>query len=786
VISLFIRCSALVLLLALYSASSRADITIVTIQTSLGTFKLEMLTSEAPATVANFLGYVNRGDYDGTFMHRSIPGFILQAGGYRFDPLTGTAPHIDTVAPVVNEFGISSTRSTVAMAKVSGDPNSATSEWFVNLADNSQNLDNQNGGFTVFARVIDNGMEVVDAIVGLPRQNFGSSFTDTPTQNYQGVINADIFVQIIRATVQVLSDFDDDGVPDVDDFDDDNDGVPDTLDSFPFDPDRSAPANEAPALQLVGAESLMLFAGEFFDDPGVIATDQEDGNITAQVIVLSDLDVNIPGTYMLEYRVTDSGGLTSLVTRQVIVAQPNRAPVLSLTAGDFTLRQNEPYIEPGFSAMDQEDGDLGALVQITGTVDTTVQGTYVITYSVTDSAGLSTVATRTVVVYSANRIASGQVIELQVIDRVLTAPDGLGLVIPSSATAVSINVTAVTPGASGFITVWPCGVARPLASNLNFVSGDVVPNGVIAPIGSNGKVCFYSQADTDLVVDVAGWFEGDAFVGATPLRLVDTRITNRINAAESLVLKVASIAATRADGMDGVIPADVGAVALNVTVVNPDASGFITVYPCDVARPLASNVNYESGQILPNGVIAPVSANGEVCIYSLSPTDVIVDLAGWFPGDAFTAATPQRLIDTRDGTGGQSGKLTPAGQLSVLIQGQTLSVAGNSAQVPLFATAVSLNVTIVNPESSGFATVWPCSAAQPLASNLNFVAGQVIANNVIAPIGDQGSVCFFTNVPSDIIVDIAGYFSGETGNQFVGSTPERFIDTRSGLGPAPL
>jgi PKD repeat protein len=397
--------------------------------------------------------------------------------------------------------------------------------------------------------------------------------------------------------------------------------------------------------------------------------------------------------------------------------------------------------------------------------------------------------TRTVIVIQplssgALRFAAGQVIELPVIGTALTAPNGDALVVPTTATAASINVTAVTPGGSGFITVWPCGVARPLASNLNYVAGDVVPNGVLAPIGSNGKVCIYSLVDTDLVVDVAGWFEGDAFVGATPLRLRDTRETSRVTSAQELVLQVADIDASTADGSATRVPADVGAVALNVTVVSPDSAGFVTVYPCGT-RPLASNVNYTAGQIVPNGVIAPVSANGEVCIYSLAPTDIIVDLAGWFPGDAFTAATPQRLVDTRDGTGGQQGKLIPTGQLNVPVHGQTLSVSGNSAQVPLSATAAALNVTIVNPERAGFATVWPCSAERPLASNLNFVSGQVVANNVIAPIGDQGSVCFYTNVPSDIIVDIAGYFSGEDGNQFVGSTPKRYIDTRSSLGPAP-
>ena len=429
------------------------------------------------------------------------------------------------------------------------------------------------------------------------------------------------------------------------------------------------------------------------------------------------------------------------------------------------------------------------LFVVANPADSSTPGSHTMEYRVTESGSLTSAVTRLVTVIQplssgALRFAAGQVIELPVIGTALTAPNGDALVVPTTATAASINVTAVTPGGSGFITVWPCGVARPLASNLNYVAGDVVPNGVLAPIGSNGKVCIYSLVDTDLVVDVAGWFEGDAFVGATPLRLRDTRETSRVTSTQELVLQVADIDASTADGSATRVPADVGAVALNVTVVSPDSAGFVTVYPCGT-RPLASNVNYTAGQIVPNGVIAPVSANGEVCIYSLAPTDIIVDLAGWFPGNAFTAATPQRLVDTRDGTGGQQGKLIPTGQLNVPVHGQTLSVSGNSAQVPLSATAAALNVTIVNPERAGFATVWPCSAERPLASNLNFVSGQVVANNVIAPIGDQGSVCFYTNVPSHLIVDIAGYFSGEAGNQFVGSTPKRYIDTRSNLGPAP-
>ena len=507
------------------------------------------------------------------------------------------------------------------------------------------------------------------------------------------------------------TDTDSDGIGNNADPDDDGDSVLDVDDAYPLDSSRSAVSpNAAPTIAIEGSATMTLNVGETWNDPGALAVDEEDGDLTAIVIVTNPIDSSTPGSYTMEYRVTDSSGLTSMVTRTVVVIEP-----LS----------------------------IGAI-----------------------------------------RFAAGQVIELPVIGTALTAPSGDALVVPTTATAASINVTAVTPGGSGFITVWPCGVARPLASNLNYVAGDVVPNGVLAPIGSNGKVCIYSLADTDLVVDVAGWFEGDAFVGATPLRLRDTRQTSRVTSTRELVLQVADIDARKADGSATRVPADVGAVALNVTVVSPDSAGFVTVYPCGT-RPLASNVNYVPGQVVPNGVIAPVSANGEVCIYSLAPTDIVVDLAGWFPGNAFTAAIPQRLVDTRDGTGGQQGRLTPAGQLNVLVHGETLSVSGNSAQVPLSATAAALNVTIVSPERAGFATVWPCSAARPVASNLNFVSGQVVANNVIAPIGDQGSVCFYTSTPSDIIVDIAGYFSGEAGNQFVGSTPKRYIDTRSSLGPAP-
>lgn len=200
--------SAVFLLCVCLGASQARAQTIVTITTDLGSFEIEMLEQDAPITVENFLGYVNRDDYDGTFIHRSVPGFVIQGGGYRYNPENNSAPSIPREDPIVNEFGVSNTRGTVAMAKLGGDPDSATSEWFVNLADNSENLDNQNGGFTVFGRVIGDGMDVVDAIAALPIANLGGTFSNTPTIDFDGSnITADIFVDITASVNATDTDF---------------------------------------------------------------------------------------------------------------------------------------------------------------------------------------------------------------------------------------------------------------------------------------------------------------------------------------------------------------------------------------------------------------------------------------------------------------------------------------------------------------------------------------------------------------------------------------------------
>lgn len=194
-------CSTVVTALAF---ATSAGATVVEFQTVLGNFSVNLFDQTTPATVTNFLDYVNNGAYTDSIVHRTEPGFVIQGGGFSYD---GSLP-INSIVQnpaVVNEPELSNVRGTIAMAKIGGDPNSATNQWFISLADNTSVLDGQNGGFTVFGIVTGNGMDVVDAIAALPRfdLNLGSAFTTLPLRDYTDTAadpDADNFV-LINAVV---------------------------------------------------------------------------------------------------------------------------------------------------------------------------------------------------------------------------------------------------------------------------------------------------------------------------------------------------------------------------------------------------------------------------------------------------------------------------------------------------------------------------------------------------------------------------------------------------------
>jgi cyclophilin family peptidyl-prolyl cis-trans isomerase len=154
--------------------------------TVLGSMDVNLFTTQTPLTVKNFLSYANEGDWDGTFIHRSVGNVILQGGGYRLAS-DGSVKQLAEKPSVTNEphpGAPGAVRGTIAMAKIGGQPNSATDEWFFNAADNRSFIDNQNGGFTMFGLVSDAaGLAVMDKIAAKGTVNLGGPFTELPVKN---------------------------------------------------------------------------------------------------------------------------------------------------------------------------------------------------------------------------------------------------------------------------------------------------------------------------------------------------------------------------------------------------------------------------------------------------------------------------------------------------------------------------------------------------------------------------------------------------------------------------
>ncbi|TQV89594.1 peptidylprolyl isomerase [Aliikangiella coralliicola] len=195
---------ALSLSAAIFSTLSQA--TIVQFETALGNFEVNLYDTRTPQTVANFLQYVNAGDYSNAIIHRSVSNFVIQGGGFEYDnawPVTA----INANAAVTNEPVFSNVRGTIAMAKLSGNPNSATNQWFFNLTNNSQNLDRENSGFTVFGEVTGNGMAIIDQIAALDKYNFSganAALGELPLQNYTGSGDPDNSNLVIITNITVI------------------------------------------------------------------------------------------------------------------------------------------------------------------------------------------------------------------------------------------------------------------------------------------------------------------------------------------------------------------------------------------------------------------------------------------------------------------------------------------------------------------------------------------------------------------------------------------------------
>jgi hypothetical protein len=310
--------------------------------------------------------------------------------------------------------------------------------------------------------------------------------------------------------------------------------------------------------------------------------------------------------------------------------------------------------------------------------------------------------------------------------------DLAGLV-PAGATAAAVNLTVDGPAADGYLTAFPCGSPPPATSSLNYRAG--VPRGAAATVAldTRSRLCVRTFADADVIVDVSGAYTpvagGARFSPLTPTRLLDTR------AAESL-----------APGQIDVVPLPGGATAaaVNLTATNGAAPGYVTAFRRGDPLPVASNVNYTPGDTVANLAVVPAAADHTICVAASSRADVIVDLLGVYGGAGlrYQAASPVRLLDTRAGIGGWSGRPAPFQVLDL----------------PAVAGAVALSVTVatVAPDGPGFTSLYPCGTGRPLASNLNYASWSAATANA-AVVGQPA--CVTAQARAHQIVDLAGWWT---------------------------
>ncbi len=342
---------------------------------------------------------------------------------------------------------------------------------------------------------------------------------------------------------------------------------------------------------------------------------------------------------------------------------------------------------------------------------------------------------------------------------------GRGGIPTSGVGAVVMNLTYTGASANSFLTVYPSGTDRPIASNANPIPGDTRANLVIALVGADGNVSIYNNVgNVHVIADALGWYPvGSAYTALSPSRILDTRpapngplgIPTAAPVGQSQTIDV------QVTGVGGVPTTGVGSVVLNLTGTNPTAGTFVTVFPTGQARPTASNLNLVPGQTAPNLVIARVGSNGRVSMYNnAGSVDLLADVVGWLPDNSsFTGLTPARVLDTRPAPNGPIG-VPAAGAVG---QGQSinLTVTGVGGVPATGVGSVVLNVTASEGTADTFVTVFPTGGTLPTASNINPARGSTAPNLVIARVGANGQVTLYNNAgDTQLIADVLGWFPG--------------------------
>ena len=343
---------------------------------------------------------------------------------------------------------------------------------------------------------------------------------------------------------------------------------------------------------------------------------------------------------------------------------------------------------------------------------------------------------------------------------------------PSAVAAVVMNVTVTQGTAPSYLSIYPTGSVQtlpPKTSSLNFVHEDV-PNLVFATLGTGGEVTAYNAAGSvHVIFDVQGWISTpDAITDTSgqlqpvvPNRILDTRGRGALGQTpyHLQVAGTLGVPAMGSGGPEGVV--------LNLTVTNPTAPSYLTVYPSDAQRPTTSNLNFVPGFTRANRVTVKLGTDGAVDIFNAGGSaDVIIDVNGWFTdasngsaiGGQITGLNPARILDTRDGTGGFDTAISGGTAILLQVSGRG-GVPNMGAAAP--ASAVVLNVTATNTTTAGHLRVYPYQATPPNTSDLNWIsAARTVPNLVVVKLNAQGQIGIFNSSgATDVVVDVLGWYS---------------------------
>jgi alpha-tubulin suppressor-like RCC1 family protein len=338
--------------------------------------------------------------------------------------------------------------------------------------------------------------------------------------------------------------------------------------------------------------------------------------------------------------------------------------------------------------------------------------------------------------------------------------------IPVTAQAYSLNITAVPTGPLGFLSTWPVGQSYPGVSTLNSTDGSVIANAAIVPAGTNGDINVVVGNPTDVIIDVNGYFappgaSGLEFFPLTPCRIADTRSTQPFTGAFGPPSLSAYVTRDFPIATSPCITGSEQAYSLNMTVVPPGPEGFLSVWPVGQSYPGVSTLNSPDGTVIANAAIVPAGTGGDIDVVVGNPTDVVIDINGKFAAPAtgglhFYSVTPCRIADTRTGQG-FSGQFGPP-SLAAYVN-RNFPIQSSSCGIPVTAAAYALNMTVVPQGPLGFLSTWPAGQSYPGVSTLNSPNGTVIANAAIVPAGTSGAITVVVGNPTDLIIDIVGYFA---------------------------